>query len=105
MALVAGLPEHRLVFVVITMTADTIRWRVLECSGNMTFLAGGCRVETDQGEVRHIVIKYDALAPSGVIVAARALFAFLALVHIIVTVTVNAVTRQFFTGQVAAMTC
>ena len=102
-ALVAGFAEHRFVRVVITMAADAIPWCVLECGRDMAFLAGGCGVETEQGEVRHIVIEYDVLAPSGDTVATRTLLAFLPLVYIIVAVTVDAVTRQFFTGQVAAM--
>lgn len=102
-ALVAGFAKHRCVSVVITMAADAIPWCVLECGRDMAFLAGGRGVETEQGEVRHIVIEYDVLAPSSGIVATCALLAFLSLVYIIVAVTVDAVTRQFFTGQVAAM--
>ena len=104
-ALVAGFAKHRFVSVVITMAADAIPWRVPECGRDMAFFAGGCGVETQQGEVRYIVIEYDVLAPSSGTVATRALLAFLTLVYIIVAVTVDAVTRQFFTGQVAAMAC
>ena len=62
-------------------------------------------MEAEQGEMGYIVIEDDAFAPRGVIVATRALFTLLALVYIIVAVTVDTATRQFFTGQIAAMAC
>lgn len=45
-ALVAGIPEHCLVFIVITMATDTILWRVLECSRGVALFAGGCSMQT-----------------------------------------------------------
>lgn len=60
-------------------------------------------MEAKQREVGDIMVEHNVFAPPGFTMTARALLAFLALVHIIATVTVNAVAGQFFTGENAAM--
>ena len=104
-ALVAGLPEHCLVFVVITMATDAILWCVLEGGRDMTLLARRRSVKAEKGEMGYIVVEDNAFAPRGFVVATLALFALLALVDIVVAVTVDTVTRQFLSGQIASMAC
>ena len=50
----------------------------------MALLARHRRVESDEGKAGYVMVKYHALTPFLLIVAAGTLFAFLALVYIVI---------------------
>ena len=58
----------------------------LVAAGQMAFLAGYRRVETDEGKAGYVMIKYHPRIPLPLVMAAFATLAFLAFVHVIVFV-------------------
>src|SRR6185369_1154934 len=76
-------PQTALVSVVVRVAGVARGRRVLECLRFVAVVAGCFGMRAEQREVREIVIESDALLPRALVVALRALPAFVAAMHVV----------------------
>ena len=75
----------------------------LVAAGQMAFLAGYRRVETDEGKAGHVMVEDHPFVPFLLVVAAGALLAFLALMNIVILMAGKTGITTLFLVQVATM--
>jgi len=86
------------------MTGQTLGFCVLECRGQVAFLAGHDGMHTDQRKARQVMVETDFITPAGFAMTAFALLAFLPGMHIIGTMTRKTFPDGLFLLKVATMT-
>jgi hypothetical protein len=95
--------QRPFVLIVVAVTADAVPGGVLECRRCVALLTGYGRVQANQRKACHTVVEDDALAPSGSLMAAFTLFAFLPIMDIVNLVAADALDSQLFLGEIATV--
>ena len=69
----------------------------------MALLTGYSRVQSDEGEVGHIMVEHYVIIPFALVMAAGTLLAFLAFMYVVILMAGKTGVTPFFLIQVAAM--
>ena len=77
------LPVH----IIITVAGQALGFCILECRGQVAFLAGYDGMHADQWKARQVMVETDFITPAGFAMAGLALFALLPGMHIIGAMT------------------
>ena len=102
--LAAKRPQGPVVLIIFFMAGITRRAGVLEFSGRVAFFAGDDSVLSDQREGGYIVIELNHVCPATLIVTILTMPALLPPVHVVNSVTTQAICFQFIFMHIALMT-
>lgn len=104
-AYLAVRPQSLLVHIIPHMTLVACRTCILEDGREMALFAGGHGMHADQRETRHVMLEPYFLRPALFTMTACAFITLLPIVHVVVSVTVDAAAAECFIAQFTAVTC
>ncbi len=93
------------VYIVVLVTRIAVARRIGEHRGQMTFLTGSNRMQSNQRKACHVMIKSQLPCPATLVMTTTTLFAQLARMHVIRLVAVPALRPQILLIQLTAVAC
>ena len=104
-AYLAARPQSLLVHIVPHVTLVAFRTCTFEERGKMALFTGDHGMHADQREARHVMLEPYFLRPALHTMTACAFFTQLSIVHVVVSVTVDAAAAECFIAQFTAVAC
>lgn len=105
MAGLAVRPKPLPVYIVVLVTRVAVARRIGEHRGQMTFLTGSDRMQSNQRKACHVMIKSQLPRPAALVMATTTLFTQLSRMHVIRLVAVLALRAQILLIQLTAVAC